>query len=176
MRVTIACLLAILGSSCGVAGQPESAQTVAAYEIPLRNEGDAAKLISVMSATAETIGFHVDSRTADELRVESEIAPMTINASVWRGANDDELIASVLDVARPGYGWLTFYKGEDPERSRQFQTRLLRNIRSEWSEVRTLPLVHGGIPHHRDMVLKGTSYELKPQAVSTYSASDNLEP
>ncbi|MEZ5742918.1 MAG: hypothetical protein R3D89_04095 [Sphingomonadaceae bacterium] len=152
MRRFLAAAVTIALASCGVGHQPESAKAVAAFEIPVPTQADRAKLISIMSAVAESEGYHVDASTDEELRASYDIAPMTIHAGVWRGEDDDESIATVLDLPRPGYAWLTFSKGENPVKSRRFETRLMNAIRKEWEEVMELPIVDGGIPHPEDMV------------------------
>ena len=162
-------ILLLAVASCGPVTQPKSAQTVAAFEVALPTEGERARFLQLLAQVAESEGFHVDARTADELRVESEIAPMTINAAVWRGENDDEPIANVLDVTRPGYAWLTFSLGENPSKSRRFQTRAMKAIRAEWPSTKELPIVNGGIPNPRDLILIGSSYVLDPKAAATYA-------
>jgi hypothetical protein len=53
--------LAPVIGGCGVStSQPESAKTVAAFEIPLPSEADRNQFLSVLRAAAEADGMHVD--------------------------------------------------------------------------------------------------------------------
>ena len=77
--------LSLICAGCGVAEQPKWAETVAAYEVPLPTAADKVRFIELLTQAAEAEGFHVDAATPHELAVQSEVSPITFNASVWRG-------------------------------------------------------------------------------------------
>ena len=160
----------LLLAACGVAPQPNSARTVAAYEIPLSTASDRNELIGLMTQEAKAEGFHVDADTDEENRQLSEVSPITINATVWRGKNDDEAMASVMDGAdHLGLAWLTFSKSEEPERTAQFRQRLMKRIMVRWPITQTLPIMPtGAIPLHQDLVLTKDGYRVKRSAASKY--------
>src|SRR5689334_11046757 len=123
----IALVLLFACSACGVAPQPKSARTVAAYEVPVPTASDRNELLGLLRQEARAAGFHVDADTDEENRQLSEVSPLTINATVWRGKDDDEAIASVLDGAdHLGLAWLTFSKSEEPERTAQFRQEVMK--------------------------------------------------
>ena len=126
-------ILPVLLMGCGVAEQPEWAKTVAAYEVPLPTAADKARFLELLSEEAEAQGFHVDSATADELRIQSEASPITFNATVWRGEDDDETIASAMDFKdHIGRIWLSFSRGSDPNRMSHFRETLIPRIEKLW--------------------------------------------
>jgi len=166
----IAFILLLVCSGCGVAPQPKSARTVAAYEVPLTAGPDREVLIAMLRQEAEAEGFHVDAATTDELRQLSEASPITINATVWRGKNDDEAVASVMDGAdHLGLAWLTFSQSEEPERTGRLRERVMKRIKQRWPKTETLPIMPtGAIPLHDDLVLTKDGYRVKRQAASRY--------
>jgi hypothetical protein len=167
-RVALVLLLAC--SACGVAPQPESARTTAAYEVPLSTLSDRDQLVALLRQEAEREGYHVDAATADELKQLSKVSPMTINAAVWRGKDDDEAVASVLDFPdHVGLAWLMFSKSEEPERTSRFRESVMRRIILRWPETQTLPIMPtGAIPLHDDLLLTKDGYRVKRQAASKY--------
>jgi hypothetical protein len=54
----------ILGG--GMAPQPESIKTVAAFEIPLQSKADREQFLRVLRAAAEVEGMHVDASNDEE--------------------------------------------------------------------------------------------------------------
>ena len=160
----------LLLAACGVAPQPKSARTVAAYEVPVPSAEDRNQLLDLLSQEARVEGFHVDADTDEENRQLSEVSPITINATVWRGKNDDEAIASVMDGAdHLGLAWLTFSKSEEPERTAQFRRRVMKQIIMRWPKTQTLPIMPtGAIPLHQDLVLTKDGYRVKRSAASKY--------
>src|SRR3546814_8189603 len=78
----------------------------------------------------------------------SEVSPQTFNATVWRGKDDEEPIASAMDFQdRLGRVWVSFSLGQDPARSHQFQMSLMPAVRDRWPETASLPIMpNGGIP------------------------------
>ncbi|MGN6850538.1 MAG: hypothetical protein ACTHJK_13865 [Sphingomicrobium sp.] len=167
-RIDIVLLLAC--SACGVAPQPKNGRTVAAYEVPVPTAADRNQLLGLLSEEARAEGFHVDADTDEENRQLSEVSPLTINATVWRGKNDDEPIASVMDGAdHLGLAWLTFAKSDEPERTAQFRQRVMNRIIVRWPKTQTLPIMPtGAIPLPQDLVLTNDGYRVKRSAASKY--------
>jgi hypothetical protein len=166
----IAFVLLLACSSCGVAPQPKSARTVAAYEVPVPTASDRKALLGLLSEEARTEGFHVDADTDEENRQLSEVAAITINAAVWRGKNDDEAVASVMDGAdHLGLAWLTFSESDEPKRTARFRASVMRRITQRWPKTQALPIMPtGAIPLHNDLVLTKNGYRVKRQAASAY--------
>ena len=172
MRWAALALLSIcLG--CGVAPQPESARTVAAFEVPLPNAKERAEFLAVLSAAAEAEGLHVDASSAEDLKRLSEVSPMTIHAAVWRGADDDESLASVMDLPdNLGRAWISFSRGEDPNLATRFRERAMRAIFERWPSTQRLPIMPtGAIPLPADLRQTPEGYRVKPDAVSRYDLS-----
>ena len=122
----IVSLVAWIGiAGCGVVRQPESAKTVAAFEIPLPSGQDRVEFLSMLRATAKTDGLHVDVETKQELEQTARDIPeaeMTIHAGVWRGKNDDKSEAVVMDWHdHLGQVWIMFAKGEDAKLATNFR-------------------------------------------------------
>ncbi|HEY1607166.1 MAG TPA: hypothetical protein VGF77_16370 [Allosphingosinicella sp.] len=170
-RIALALLLAC--SACGAAPQPKSARTVAAFEVPLLNAPDREAFLALLGEEAKTEGFHVDATDAEQLRQLSTVSPLTIDAAVWRGKDDDECVASVLDGPdHPGLAWLTFSKGEQPERVARFRENVMRRIMRRWPKTLALPIAPtGAIPLREDLLLTSDGYRVKRQAASKYELS-----
>jgi hypothetical protein len=166
-RIGLFVLLAC--SACGVAPQPESARTVAAFEVPLPAASDREELLALMQQEANVEGFHIDAASADELRQLSEVSPLTINAAVWRG-NDDEAVASVMEgVDHVNLAWLTFSKSEAPKRTARFRENLMHRVMLRWPKTQQLPIMPtGAIPLHDDLLLTKDGYRVRRDAASTY--------
>jgi hypothetical protein len=108
MRWMASFLICMVIAGCGVATQPESARTVAAFEVPLPSEADRNEFLSVLRAAAEVEGMHVDAASKAELEREANVSPnfkMTMKAAVWRGSNDDEGVASAMDLITGAGVW-----------------------------------------------------------------------
>jgi hypothetical protein len=169
MRATFS-LLPLLCATCGVAHQPESARTVAAYEISLPNQTERDEFLSVLRVAARAEGLHVDASDTDELKRLSEVSPITIHAAVWRGANDEEALASVEDHAdHLGRAWIAFSQGEDPTLATRFRQRAMNKIFERWPATRSLPVMPTGvIPLSRDLRLTPDGYRVAPDAAAGY--------
>lgn len=165
-------LLALFCFGC-VADQPESARTVAAFEVPLPTSTDKQDFLAVLREVAEGRGYHVDAWSDGELRQISEVTPVTFNASVWRG-NDEEIMASAMDFGdHLGRVWISFPKGEDPQRSTEFRDAVIPRLQERWPGTASLPIMpNGAIPHPRDMVRTPSGYEVVPSEASRYSARE----
>ena len=163
LRVVLS--LSLICAACGAVEQPKSAKTVAAYEVPLPTPSDKRRF-----QKAEAAGFHVDAATDEELKATSEASRQTFNATVWRGKDDEEPIASAMDFEdRLGRVWVSFSLGEDPARSRHFREGLVPAIKDGWPETASLPIMpNGGIPLTKDLVRTPQGYIVKPSAAAKY--------
>ena len=170
--------VAMLGvvAGCGVATQPESIRTVAAFEVPLPSEADRDEFLSVLRAAAEREGMHVDAVRKEELERWAKVSPsfqMTMDAAVWRGSNDDEAVASALDQPdHLGQVWLMFSRGEDPAMATRFRERAMHDILLHWPATLALPIMPtGAIPSHRDLIRTPTGYRVNPAEAHKYDGS-----
>jgi len=166
----IALVLLLACSACGVAPQPKGARTVAAFEVPLSTASDREEFLALLREEAKAAAMHVDAADAEELSQLSEVSPLTINAAVWRGKDDDEATASVMDGAdHLGLAWLTFSKSEEPEHTARFREAVMRRIMLRWPKTHALPITPtGAIPLHDDLLLTKDGYRIKRQAASKY--------
>jgi hypothetical protein len=171
---SFATLLAILVCSCSPVEQPESIRTVAAYEVVLPTDNDKARFLALLDEVGEVQGYHVDSATSDELKAQSDISLISFNASVWRG-EDEEMMAGAMDLHdRIGRVWLSFPRGDDPERSRRFREAVMLRVKSEWPETASLPIMpNGAIPLSEDLVRTPSGYQVKASAASRYRYSEH---
>jgi hypothetical protein len=88
---------------------------------------------------------------------------------VWRGADDDELLAGVDDMGHLGRAWITFCRGEDPRLASEFRERAMRRILARWRTTRSIPVLPtGGVPLADDLRLTGEGYRVKPEAAFRY--------
>jgi hypothetical protein len=160
----------IVCAACGPVEQPKSAKTVAAYEVPLSTPSDKQRFIALLTEKAQAAGFHVDAATDEELKATSAVSPQTFNATVWRGKDDEEPIASAMDFQdRLGRVWISFSLGEDPARSRQFRDGLMPAITKAWPDTASLPIMaNGAIPLTEDLVRTSRGYIVKPSAAAKY--------
>ena len=168
--IRIVLCLALLCTACGAMEQPKSAKTVAAYEVPLPTASDKRRFLALLTQKAEAAGFHVDAATDEELKATSVVSLQTFNATVWRGKDDEDPIASAMDFRdRLGRVWISFSLGEDPARSRQFRGGLMPAIKESWPDTASLPIMpNGAIPLTEDLVRTPQGYIVKPSAAAKY--------
>lgn len=166
--------LFLLCAACGAVEQPKSAQTVAAYEVRLSTASQKRRFLALLNQKAEAAGFHVDAATDEELKVTSAVSPQTFNATVWRGKDDDEPIASAMDFQdRIGRVWISFSRGTNPAQSRQFREALVPALRAAWPDIASLPIMpSGAIPLTEDLVQTPQGYIVKPSAAAKYEDQD----
>jgi hypothetical protein len=160
-------------SGCGVASQPESAKTVAAFEVSLTSEADRAQFLSVLRTAAEPLGMHVDTESAEQLEHAAKFDPdfrMTMNAAVWRGSNDDAAMASAMDhFDHLGKIWLMFSRGEDPALATRLRERAMHEVMLHWPGTLSLPIMpSGAIPLPRDLLRTPAGYVVKPSEAHKY--------
>ena len=93
-----------------------------------------------------------------------------MNATVWRGKDDEKPIASAMDFQdRLGRVWISFSLGEDPARSRRFREALLPAVRETWPDTASLPIMpSGAIPLTEDLVRTPQGYIVRPEAAAKY--------
>ena len=168
-----AILLSIMAVACGATQQPENNRTVAAYEVPLPTAEDKEQFLALLSEVGEAEGYHVDFATPSELEWMSEVSPISFNASVMRG-DDEESMASAMDFRdRIGRIWISFPRGEDPVRSERFRNLLVPRIEADWPATASLPIMpNGAIPLEDDLVRTASGYEVNPDAASKYEKRD----
>lgn len=174
--VSIAICLATAG--CGVSPQPESAMTVAAFEVPLSSETDREQFLSILGAASAAEGMHVDVESKQDLENAARASPlleMTVNAAVWRGANDDEAIASAMDQHdHLGQVWIMFFRGEQPVLSSRFLERAMHEIKLRWPDTLSLPIMPTrAIPLHADLVRTATGYVVKSSEAHKYQPKES---
>jgi hypothetical protein len=159
----------VLSLMCAACGQPESARTVAAYEVPLPSALDKQRFLAVLTQKAEAFGFHVYSAPINELKATSQ----TFSSGVWRGKDDDQLIASAMDFEdRIGRVWITFSLGENPARSRKFRDALMPAVKNDWPDTASLPIMPtGALPLSHDLVRTTSGYTINPSSAAKYDAA-----
>jgi hypothetical protein len=172
--VSVALCAVIIG--CGVA-QPESARTVAAFEVPLWSEADRNQFLSVLRAAAEAEGMHVDADSKQEFEERARAIPeaeMTLHATVWRGSTDHEAVALAMDQRdHLGQVWIMFSRGEDPTPANRFRERAMRVIVLRWPDTLSLPIMRtGAIPLHRDLIRTPSGYIVNPSEARKYERAD----
>ena len=173
LRRALAQIVYIVLAGCGVAPQPESNKTVAAYEVPFPSQEDREAFLAILRAAATVEGLHVDSARTEDLQSEAKAIPQaesTLRAGVWRGKDDDESIASAMD--QPDHlrqVWIMFSKGTDPALNARFQQRTMSQIKERWPSTLSLPIMPtGAIPLARDLIRTSTGYIVDPKQASRY--------
>ena len=160
-------------AGCGVAPQPESSKTVGAYEVPLHNEQDRREFLALVDREAQAEGMHLDAASTEELEQTSQAMPlaaMTMHAAVWRGPEDEDSEATIMDQHdHLGLVWVMFSKGENPSLAARFRQRVMNKIMGRWPGTQTLPIMPtGAIPLHRDLQRTPNGYLVEPSAAATY--------
>ena len=156
-------LLFFLALACGPVLQPPSNKTVAAYEVPLHTHDDYRRFLSILDEAAKREGYHLDHRDG------GGVEPFTINASIWRG-DDEESMAHAMDFEdRIGRVWITFPLGENPAQSESFRRPLMAKVMDVWPSTATLPIMpNGAIPLTHDLVRTEEGYAVRESAASKY--------
>ena len=172
MRWLASLAICVVIAGCEVAN-PESARTVAAFEVPLPSEADRSQFLLVLRAAAEAEGMHVDAASSQELERAAKVSrefKMTMNAAVWRGSNDDEVVASEMDQPdHLGQVWIAFFHGEDPKLASRFRERAMREVMLRWPSTLSLPIMPtGAIPLHRDLIRTPNGYTVNPAEAHRY--------
>ena len=91
-----------------------------------------------------------------------------------RGENDDEEEADVSDMGHEGRVWLTFPKGQVPERSTKFRMQLIGAIRHRWPNSRSIPILpSGALPLAVDLRETPFGYKGSKSAAPRYGLSPN---
>jgi hypothetical protein len=179
MRWMVPITIFLVIAGCGVGTQqPESARTVAALEVPLPSEAGREQFLFVLRTAAEAEGMQVDAEDKQELENDARASPLlekTMNAAVWRGANDDEAIASAMDqYDHLGKVWIMFFRGKDPMLSSRFRDRTVRAIKLQWPGTLSLPIMPtGAIPLNADLVQTPAGYVVKPSEAHRYQLKDS---
>jgi len=163
---------------CGPTTQPESAKTVAAFEVPLSSEADRANFIAVLRAAAAPEGMHVDAESSEDLKAETKVSPnfeMTMKAAVWRGSDDDEAVASAMDqFDHLGRVWIMFSRGKNPTLTGRFRENAMREIMLRWPGTLSLPIMPtGAVPLIQDLVRTPNGHVVNPSAAHKYELRDH---
>jgi hypothetical protein len=146
---------------------------VAAFEVPLGSEADRNQFLSILGVAAATERMHVDVESAQDLAQETKVSPAfakTMDAAVWRGANDDEAVASAMDQPdHLGQVWIMFSRGKDPQLATRFREGVMRQIMLRWPATLSLPIMPtGAIPLHHDLVRTPNGYVVNPSEAYKY--------
>lgn len=162
--------------ACGNAPQPESAKTVAAFEVLLPTQDEREEFLALLRRTAEAEGLHLDAADTQQLIQTGKDIPaasMTLHAAIWRGTDDDESEAVIMDQAdHLGQVWIMFSKGDDPRLASQFREKAVRAIFARWPHTLSLPIMPtGAIPLYRDLVRTPTGYKVAPSAAAKYEVT-----
>jgi hypothetical protein len=117
--------------------------------------------------------MHVDVESAQDLAQETHVSPAfakTMNAAVWRGAKDDEAVASAMDQPdHLGQVWIMFSRGKDPELTTRFREEVMSQIMLRWPDTLSLPIMPtGAIPLHRDLIRTPNGYLVNPSEAHKY--------
>jgi hypothetical protein len=175
LRMRWVAFLAICGlvTACSPTGQPESARTVAAFEVPLSSDADRNQFLAILRAAAAPEDMHVDAESGEDLKAEAKVSPnfeMTMKAAVWRGSNDDEAVASAMDqFDHLGRVWIMFSRGKDPTLTSRFRANAMREIMLRWPGTLSLPIMPtGAIPLARDLLRTPDGYVVNPSEAHKY--------
>jgi hypothetical protein len=173
MRCLLTLAICVTIVACGTAAQPESAKTVAAFEVPLPTQADRSQFLSVLGIAAAAEGMHVDAESSQQLESEAKVSPefeMTMKAAVWRGPSDDEVIASAMDHRdHLGLIWIVFSRGQDPALASKFRESAMREIMIRWPGTLALPIMpSGAIPLPCDLVRTPNGYVVNPAEAHKY--------
>jgi hypothetical protein len=176
--VTLAICTPLVG--CGPTAQPESAKTVAAFEVLLSSEADRDQFLAVLRAAAAPEGMHVDTESSEDLKAEAKVSPnfeMTMKTAVWRGANDDEAVASAMDqFDHLGRVWLMFFRGKDQALTSRFRENAMREIMLRWPDTLLLPIMPtGAIPLAQDLVRAPNGYIVNPSEAHKYGVATAVQ-
>lgn len=172
MRRIGALALFLLSAACAIAKQPDSARTVAAFEIPVATADDRQELLTMLSEVAQAESLHLDAATREELQASSVTYRQTISAAVWRGKDDDESIASVMD-APDHLPWIMFSKGKDEKLSRRFRDRAVSRVMARWPNTSSLPIMPtGAIPHPRQLIRTPRGYVVSAETLAEFQAEE----
>jgi hypothetical protein len=64
-----------------------------------------------------------------------------------------------------------FLRGEDQQRSASFREHAMRDIKMQWPDTLSLPIMPtGAIPSSRDLIRTPDGYIVDPKAASRYEA------
>jgi hypothetical protein len=175
MRWGLLLITCLVTAGCGVAPQPESLRTVAAFEVPLPSDADRAEFLSLLGSVANAEGMEVHAESREELEHNERVNPLlkqTIHAAVWR---DDQPEVSISDSHdHLGQVWIMFARGKDPALAGRYRERVMQDIRIRWPETLSLPIMPtGAIPLPDDLVRTPTGYVVNPAAAPMYGLQDN---
>jgi hypothetical protein len=153
----------------------EAAHWVEAVEIPVDVATEREELVALLSGEARRhSGLHVDDTSLRSARYHADSAILepdqrpTLSITVWRGEDDDQLVATVSDLFHRGRVWATFNRGKNPKQETPFREAAIALIRERWRETKSLPIIAGGLPNPEDFVLTDGSYKIRQSAAQDY--------
>ncbi|MBW0151918.1 MAG: hypothetical protein KXJ53_11970 [Phenylobacterium sp.] len=169
--------------ACQPVPQPESARTVAAFEVPLTTAVDRADFLTILAADAAAEGLDVKVETAEEMERRAEISPIvrgSIHAIVYRAGDIRQIEARVSDQFQLGHVWISFRQGEDVALARRFRERVMARTIERWPETLSVPVAQtGALPLKEDLVRGDHGYEIDPAKLAGYvcgTAPGNARP
>jgi hypothetical protein len=117
--------------------------------------------------------MHVGSESTQDLAQETKVKPAferTMNAMVWRRANDDEAVASAMDQPdHLGQVWIMFSRGKEPQLTTRLRQSAMREIMLRWPDTVSLPIIpNGAIPLRGDLIQTQNGYIINPSAAHQY--------
>lgn len=152
--------------------QPQSARTVAAFEVPLTTAVDRADFLTILSAEAAAEDLDVKVETAQEMERWAEVSPdlrRSIHAIVYRGGDLRQTEARVTDQFNFGHVSIVFSRGEDSALARRFRERLMSRTIERWPETISVPVAQtGSLPNTADLVRADHGYEIDPAKTAQY--------
>ena len=158
--------------ACQPVPQPESARTVAAFEVPLTTAVDRADFLTILAADAAAEGLDVKVETAEEMERNAEISPIrrsSIHAIVYRAGDIHQIEARVSDQFHLGHVWISFSQGEDVALARRFRDRLMSRTIERWPETLSVPVAQtGALPLKEDLVRGDHGYDIDPTKLAGY--------
>ena len=158
--------------ACQPVPQPESARTMAAFEVPLTTAVDRADFLTILNAEAATEGLDLNVETAEEMERWAAMAPelrKSIEVTVYRGGDVRQSEARVSDQSHLGHAWISFEQGEDPALARRFRERLMSRIVERWPGTLSVPVAQtGSLPHKEDLRRGNHGYEIDPSRMAEY--------
>lgn len=160
----------------GCAPDQDAARYVEAIEIPLDVATERHELAELLSDEARRhSGLHVDDVSTRYARYHEDIELLrpdqrpTVSISVWRGEDDDELVATVDDLSHRGRVWATFLRGKNPEQEAPFREAAIELIRERWPNSKSLPILpSGGLPNEDHFVATDEGYKLRRSEAHNY--------
>lgn len=150
----------------------------------MQNTLDRADLLNLFKRVAATDPeLHVDDvsekwRELTERSKRTDPVPIevTLYVGLWRGKDDDEQEAGASDMFHPGRVWITFPRGQQPERSSKLRATMLSEIFKRWPDAQPIPVLpSGGLPFSNDLQMTDKGYKIVKSAALRYELPASSE-